>query len=150
MKRAICCVLGLRSAARTGLRPDCSRRLLAAARPTGGPVMHARSSLLSLISQPFGLVAACFVAATLVCGDVGDLLSTRPLARLSFPIAHVTTSGNLPPVAVRRLAVACLGSAGPNHWWRLFFTGCCPDHLKTRSPPINPAPPRWRAQAAWV
>ena len=48
------------------LRPDWFAPLFAPLAPAGGPVIYARSSLLSLSLSHLGLVALASVAATLV------------------------------------------------------------------------------------
>jgi osmoprotectant transport system permease protein len=109
------------------LRPDWFAPLFAPLAPTGGPVIYARSSLLSLSLSHLGLVALASVAATLVAVTLA-IFVTRPVGASFLPLSRTITNigQTFPPVAVLALAVPALGfGAGPT-LVALFLYGLLP------------------------
>ncbi|WP_340247357.1 ABC transporter permease [Sulfitobacter pontiacus] len=109
------------------LRPDWFAPLFAPLAPAGGPVIYARSSLLSLSLSHLGLVALASVAATLVAVTLA-IFVTRPVGASFLPLSRTITNigQTFPPVAVLALAVPALGfGAGPT-LVALFLYGLLP------------------------
>ncbi|MEO9606346.1 ABC transporter permease [Sulfitobacter pontiacus] len=109
------------------LRPDWFAPLFAPLAPAGGPVIYARSSLLSLSLSHLGLVALASVAATLVAVALA-IFVTRPVGASFLPLSRTITNigQTFPPVAVLALAVPALGfGAGPT-LVALFLYGLLP------------------------
>ena len=109
------------------LRPDWFAPLFAPLAPAGGPVIYARSSLLSLSLSHLGLVALASVAATLVAVTLA-IFVTRPVGASYLPLSRTITNigQTFPPVAVLALAVPALGfGAGPT-LVALFLYGLLP------------------------
>ncbi|SHI65856.1 ABC transporter permease [Wenxinia saemankumensis] len=109
------------------LRPDWFVPLFAPLAPVGGPVIYARSSLLSLSLSHLGLVAAATAAATLIAVSLA-ILVTRPAGAAFRPLSRTITNmgQTFPPVAVLALAVPALGfGAGPT-LVALFLYGLLP------------------------
>ena len=109
------------------LRPDWFAPLFAPLAPAGGPVIYARSSLLSLSLSHLGLVALASVAATLVAVTLA-IFVTRPVGPSFLPLSRTITNigQTFPPVAVLALAVPALGfGAGPT-LVALFLYGLLP------------------------
>ncbi|WP_289080993.1 ABC transporter permease [uncultured Sulfitobacter sp.] len=109
------------------LRPDWFAQLFAPLAPAGGPVIYARSSLLSLSLSHLGLVALASVAATLVAVTLA-IFVTRPVGASFLPLSRTITNigQTFPPVAVLALAVPALGfGAGPT-LVALFLYGLLP------------------------
>ena len=109
------------------LRPDWFAPLFAPLAPAGGPVIYARSSLLSLSLSHLGLVALASVAATLVPVTLA-IFVTRPVGASFLPLSRTITNigQTFPPVAVLALAVPALGfGAGPT-LVALFLYGLLP------------------------
>ena len=109
------------------LRPDWFVPLFAPLAPAGGPVIYARSSLLSLSLSHLGLVALASVAATLVAVTLA-IFVTRPVGASFLPLSRTITNigQTFPPVAVLALAVPALGfGAGPT-LVALFLYGLLP------------------------
>ncbi|WP_304950187.1 ABC transporter permease [Sulfitobacter sp.] len=109
------------------LRPDWFAPLFAPLAPAGGPVIYARSSLLSLSLSHLGLVALASVAATLVAVTLA-IFATRPVGASFLPLSRTITNigQTFPPVAVLALAVPALGfGAGPT-LVALFLYGLLP------------------------
>tara|TARA_R100000935_G_C2831903_1_gene165583 strand:+ start:358 stop:1092 length:735 start_codon:yes stop_codon:yes gene_type:complete len=109
------------------LRPDWFAPLFAPLAPTGGPVIYARSSLLSLSLSHLGLVALASVAATLLAVTLA-IFVTRPVGASFLPLSRTITNigQTFPPVAVLALAVPALGfGAGPT-LVALFLYGLLP------------------------
>ncbi|HBM39245.1 MAG TPA: ABC transporter, partial [Sulfitobacter sp.] len=101
--------------------------LFAPLAPAGGPVIYARSSLLSLSLSHLGLVALASVAATLVAVTLA-IFVTRPVGASFLPLSRTITNigQTFPPVAVLALAVPALGfGAGPT-LVALFLYGLLP------------------------
>ncbi|HBU54250.1 ABC transporter permease [Sulfitobacter pontiacus] len=109
------------------LRPDWFAPLFAPLAPAGGPVIYARSSLLSLSLSHLGLVALASAAATLVAVTLA-IFVTRPVGASFLPLSRTITNigQTFPPVAVLALAVPALGfGAGPT-LVALFLYGLLP------------------------
>ncbi|MEP5122294.1 ABC transporter permease [Sulfitobacter pontiacus] len=109
------------------LRPDWFAPLFAPLAPAGGPVIYARSSLLSLSLSHLGLVALASVAATLVAVALA-IFVTRPVGASFLPLSRTITNigQTFPPVALLALAVPALGfGAGPT-LVALFLYGLLP------------------------
>ncbi|KAJ31586.1 ABC transporter permease [Sulfitobacter pontiacus] len=109
------------------LRPDWFAPLFAPLASAGGPVIYARSSLLSLSLSHLGLVALASVAATLVAVTLA-IFVTRPVGASFLPLSRTITNigQTFPPVAVLALAVPALGfGAGPT-LVALFLYGLLP------------------------
>ena len=109
------------------LRPDWFAPLFAPLAPAGGPVIYARSSLLSLSLSHLGLVALASVSATLVAVTLA-IFVTRPVGASFLPLSRTITNigQTFPPVAVLALAVPALGfGAGPT-LVALFLYGLLP------------------------
>ena len=109
------------------LRPEWFAPLFAPLAPAGGPVIYARSSLLSLSLSHLGLVALASVAATLVAVTLA-IFVTRPVGASFLPLSRTITNigQTFPPVAVLALAVPALGfGAGPT-LVALFLYGLLP------------------------
>ena len=109
------------------LRPNWFAPLFAPLAPAGGPVIYARSSLLSLSLSHLGLVALASVAATLVAVTLA-IFVTRPVGASFLPLSRTITNigQTFPPVAVLALAVPALGfGAGPT-LVALFLYGLLP------------------------
>lgn len=109
------------------LQPDWFAPLFAPLAPAGGPVIYARSSLLSLSLSHLGLVALASVAATLVAVTLA-IFVTRPVGASFLPLSRTITNigQTFPPVAVLALAVPALGfGAGPT-LAALFLYGLLP------------------------
>ena len=109
------------------LRPGWFAPLFAPLAPAGGPVIYARSSLLSLSLSHLGLVALASVAATLVAVALA-IFVTRPVGASFLPLSRTITNigQTFPPVAVLALAVPALGfGAGPT-LVALFLYGLLP------------------------
>jgi len=109
------------------LRPGWFAPLFAPLAPAGGPVIYARSSLLSLSLSHLGLVALASVAATLVAVTLA-IFVTRPVGASFLPLSRTITNigQTFPPVAVLALAVPALGfGAGPT-LVALFLYGLLP------------------------
>ncbi|AXI50992.1 MAG: ABC transporter permease [Sulfitobacter sp.] len=109
------------------LQPDWFAPLFAPLAPAGGPVIYARSSLLSLSLSHLGLVALASVAATLVAVTLA-IFVTRPVGASFLPLSRTITNigQTFPPVAVLALAVPALGfGAGPT-LVALFLYGLLP------------------------
>ncbi len=109
------------------LRPDWFAPLFAPLAPAGGPVIYARSSLLSLSLSHLGLVALASVAASLVAVTLA-IFVTRPVGASFLPLSRTITNigQTFPPVAVLALAVPALGfGAGPT-LVALFLYGLLP------------------------
>jgi len=109
------------------LRPDWFAPLFAPLAPAGGPVIYARSSLLSLSLSHLELVALASVAATLVAVTLA-IFVTRPVGASFLPLSRTITNigQTFPPVAVLALAVPALGfGAGPT-LVALFLYGLLP------------------------
>lgn len=109
------------------LRPDWFAPAFAPLAPAGGPVIYARSSLLSLSLSHLGLVALASVAATLVAVTLA-IFVTRPVGASFLPLSRTITNigQTFPPVAVLALAVPALGfGAGPT-LVALFLYGLLP------------------------
>ena len=92
------------------LQPNWFTPLFAPLAPAGGPVIYARSSLLSLSLSHLGLVALASVAATLVAVTLA-IFVTRPVGASFLPLSRTITNigQTFPPVAVLALAVPALG-----------------------------------------
>ena len=109
------------------LQPNWFTPLFAPLAPAGGPVIYARSSLLSLSLSHLGLVALASVAATLVAVTLA-IFVTRPVGASFLPLSRTITNigQTFPPVAVLALAVPALGfGAGPT-LVALFLYGLLP------------------------
>ena len=109
------------------LQPDWFAPLFAPLAPAGGPVIYARSSLLSLSLSHLGLVALASVSATLVAVTLA-IFVTRPVGASFLPLSRTITNigQTFPPVAVLALAVPALGfGAGPT-LVALFLYGLLP------------------------
>ena len=124
------------------LRPDWFAPLFAPLAPAGGPVIYARSSLLSLSLSHLGLVALASAAATLVAVTLA-IFVTRPVGASFLPLSRTITNigQTFPPVAVLALAVPALGfGAGPT-LVALFLYGLLPifENAITALTPLPPA-----------
>ena len=109
------------------LAPDAFAFLFAPFAPEGGPVIYARTSLLSLTLGHLGLVAAASTLATLVAVSLAVLV-TRAAGRAFQPLSRTLANigQTFPPVAVLALAVPMLGfGAGPT-LVALFLYGLLP------------------------
>ena len=109
------------------LRPDWFAPLFAPLAPAGGPVIYARSSLLSLSLSHLGLVALASVAATLVAVTLA-IFVTRPVGASFLPLSRTITNigQTFPPVAVLALAVPALGFGSGPTLVALFLYGLLP------------------------
>ena len=109
------------------LRPDWFTPLFAPLAPAGGPVIYARSSLLSLSLSHLGLVALASVAATLVAVTLA-IFVTRPVGASFLPLSRTITNigQTFPPVAVLALAVPALGFGSGPTLVALFLYGLLP------------------------
>ena len=109
------------------LQPNWFTPLFAPLAPAGGPVIYARSSLLSLSLSHLGLVALASVAATLVAVTLA-IFVTRPVGASFLPLSRTITNigQTFPPVAVLALAVPALGFGSGPTLVALFLYGLLP------------------------
>ena len=109
------------------LQPNWFTPLFAPLAPAGGPVIYARSSLLSLSLSHLGLVALASVAATLVAVTLA-IFVTRPVGASFLPLSRTITNigQTFPPVAVLALAVPSLGFGSGPTLVALFLYGLLP------------------------
>ena len=109
------------------LQPNWFTPLFTPLAPAGGPVIYARSSLLSLSLSHLGLVALASVAATLVAVTLA-IFVTRPVGASFLPLSRTITNigQTFPPVAVLALAVPALGFGSGPTLVALFLYGLLP------------------------
>ena len=109
------------------LQPNWFTPLFAPLAPAGGPVIYARSSLLSLSLSHLGLVALASVAATLVAVTLA-IFVPRPVGASFLPLSRTITNigQTFPPVAVLALAVPALGFGSGPTLVALFLYGLLP------------------------
>ena len=109
------------------LQPNWFTPLFAPLAPAGGPVIYARSSLLSLSLSHLGLVALASVAATLVAVTLAIFVA-RPVGASFLPLSRTITNigQTFPPVAVLALAVPALGFGSGPTLVALFLYGLLP------------------------